>query len=470
MVHRKKNKKHIGNSLILGITLVVVILCLSLEVVGISIFKANMESRYEAYISDLLYFVMPEIDADDLEQCIITKKPSPKYNELQILLNKIKESHSIDYIYIIKPLFIEGTNNMMDVMAGVTQEERIREAHRLTYLGKLTGNTYPPEIAELYMSGMNRRQRVTFFRDNIKSFNDDYTGIMPILNSDREPIALLCVDVAIGDMKSTITDYAFLSLIVMVLMAGSLLILTIHWLKNHIINPLCQMEKTLNSFVSQSHGTKLPKALVLKKPDIHTGDEIESLADSIVLMSEDMKTYMESMLESSGKIANLQHQMEHMDEYSFKDELTHVKNKLAFDKSKKNLDWDIANHNGDLALLLVGINGLIQINENYGTECSNIYVKSLSKLVCSTFHHSPVYRITPENFLVVVKSEDLHDSQHLVEKLKAEIHSLSQNQTLQPWERVSAAVGVVYYDEKLDQSINDLLKRVYIELEENRKS
>ncbi len=465
MEEKTKIKKPLKRSLILGSVFTVVILCLTVESIGISIFRGTIQSNYETYIQDLLNFTMTAIDADDLEQCIETLTPSEKYNKLQKLLNTIKETHEIDSIYIILPLSTEKKDNMMNIMAGVSEYERNNMPENITHLGKLTGETYPPETVSLYQSGMNRRKRVTFFRTNFKKFNDSYIGVKPILNSRGIPIALLCVDIAMSELKNSIADFALLNLIGLILSSGILLFVIIRWLKKHIILPINALEESISNYAADAHDAKTSSELTLIKPEIiHSHDEIESLADSIVLMSEDLKTYMESMLNASSKVENLKKYINQVDELTFKDTLTSVKNKMAYEKAKKRLDWDIINHNAKLSLVMADLNYSKNINETYGHEYGDSYIQKACKMICNTFQHSPVYRIGGDEFLVITENEDLTNCKTLVETLKKEASITYNDNALQPWEKISLAIGVAYYNESLDSSIDDIFKRAHKEM------
>ena len=50
----------------------------------------------------------------------------------------MKESHDLEFIYIIKPLKIDPPGNMMDVLAACTKYEREFEADELTDLGVIS--------------------------------------------------------------------------------------------------------------------------------------------------------------------------------------------------------------------------------------------------------------------------------------------------------------------------------------------
>ena len=71
------------------------------------------------------------------------------------------------------------------------------------------------------------------------------------------------------------------------------------WMNRRILRPMTRLERAANGFVKRSHGTENPDDLVFESPNIHTGDELESLADSIATMSHDMTDFMKNLLRAS---------------------------------------------------------------------------------------------------------------------------------------------------------------------------
>ena len=119
----------IGRSLLTSITVAVVAICVGLGVVGYRMYSDDMTQHYQVYLRDLLNMTATRIDGDDLAACIESGQESEAFKETDAYLDAVKETHSIEYIYIVVPLNTEAVDNMMNVMCGVTAAERA-EAHR----------------------------------------------------------------------------------------------------------------------------------------------------------------------------------------------------------------------------------------------------------------------------------------------------------------------------------------------------
>jgi hypothetical protein len=95
-----RKKKTLRTSLLSTSIVVVVLLAAVLAYAGFRIYSADMIKFYQNYAGDTIDFLARGIDGDDLQDCINTGVKSEKYKELQRLMNDVKETHDLIYIYI----------------------------------------------------------------------------------------------------------------------------------------------------------------------------------------------------------------------------------------------------------------------------------------------------------------------------------------------------------------------------------
>ena len=108
---------------------------------------------------------------------------------------------------------------------------------------------------------------------------------------------------------------------------------------------------------------------------------------------------------------------------------------------------------------MVDLNFLKRINDTYGHEQGNIAIKKLCHLVCAIFEHSPVFRIGGDEFAVVLEHNDYAKVSDLVDTFNAKLDEMAADTKLEPWERISAAIGVARYDPVTDSSVANVFKR-----------
>lgn len=287
-----EKKKHLGTNLIVISIIFAVCICIGMGCIGMVIYYKSMMSRCEKYITGILNIASVNLDGDDLEQCIDTQTESEKYKESQKLLNQIRDCYDIKYVYVVKPLKETGADNMMYVMTGISKEE-LNDTDN-AYLGKLSGTEYGEAVTGYYISAMSEKD-ITYYA-NKTSFGYMYSGLKAVRNSDGEAVAVLAVDVSIKEMVEVLTKYiqsiaAAGILIALIFFAG-----LYRWIRRRVVVPIQKLDAAANDFVKKSHEGLQPSELEFKDPEIRSGDEIQTLADSLITLSDDLKSYMNTLL------------------------------------------------------------------------------------------------------------------------------------------------------------------------------
>ena len=363
-------------------------------------------------------------------------------------MDQARQNYEMDYLVIVKPIKAEEKYDVMQVASGLFKEEREGQSQRemaIPFLGDMIGSFYPPEFIEEIYKDMHTRYDIKFSTSHT-DFGRTYDGAIPIRNKKGEGIALLTAGISLRGINSSMRRYLFITVVCAIILSSIFLTFMLLWLRTRVIIPLKKIEKSAEDFVEKSRSQKDPNVLVLEYPDIHTGDELESLASSLVSMSKNMKEYVEALLASATEMANMKQKVSVMSNIAYRDALTGVKSKAAYDKEKERIDWDIVNHIATFAILMIDLNYLKRINDSFGHEKGDIYIKKISKIICDIFAHSPVYRIGGDEFIIILENRDLETHDSLIQELKTKMEEIQNDKSLESWERVSAAVGLAIYD------------------------
>jgi len=141
------------------------------------------------------------------------------------------------------------------------------------------------------------------------------------------------------------------------------------------------------------------------------------------------------------------------------DALTGIMNSTAYDSSKKNLNEAISyGDSSEFAIAVLDVNNLKFVNDTYGHDCGDTYIRKASQLVCEVFRNSPVYRFGGDEFIAVLKNHDYEHRDELAEKLAAEMrirNAAADNE----WEKTFIAVGISAFDPEKDSCVDDIFKR-----------
>ena len=197
-------------------------------------------------------------------------------------------------------------------------------------------------------------------------------------------------------------------------------------------------------------------------------DEIADLSAAFSNLIRQVEKQIKSLQYASQELSDTKAQVRKASGQGYKDLLTGIRNRNAFEDEIRKLAIDVQNENTGFGLAAVDMNGIKQIKDDYGYENGNHAIRKLCFIVCHVFEHSPVFKVGGDKFMVVLKGEDLRNSQKLIEEFKSRLSRLSEEKNLKPWEKVSAAIGVAYYDKDRDLSIEDLAERAVKEMQRDK--
>ena len=179
------------------------------------------------------------------------------------------------------------------------------------------------------------------------------------------------------------------------------------------------------------------------KPEYSGNDEVGILTRTFAQLTGHLKTY----------ISNL-------NSLAYFDSLTSVQNKGAFDLYINDMKARIEEQNGqvEFAVAIFDCNGLKRINDQYGHDKGNIFLKNASLLICQVFTHSPVFRTGGDEFAVVMQNDDFKNRDELIRLFERKISDHNASASEQ-WEKVSVAVGVAAYEPGEDSSVDEVIHR-----------
>ena len=447
-----RHKKPLKKSILTGAVIFILILCVVLSVVQYNSYKTMLYSHYRSHIEGILRFAEAEIDADDMARCISSGEQSDIYKETQKALDKIKENLSVHYIYVVIPLNAEPFDNMKNVIAGVTQYEYENEADELVRLNSLTGDSYSSETARKYLDAYESGG-LSFFEASSQG-GRDFTGLLPVLERNGKKVAALCVDVDINEIDSKLRNNIIEGNILIILL-GMLFVGAFYvWAERKVSDPIEQLETSVVEFASKCRDQKDPDALNIDVPVIRTHNEVETLADAVSQMGSAIRDYVKN-------IASTERELERVTLLANQDNLTGVRNKNAFDTYMAGLEAKISEgDNMPFALLLADMNHLEKVNDTCGHEKGDQYIQKTCRVLCEVFSHSPVFRISGDEFAVVLTGQDYQERNALLRWVRTTFREMEQDETLPLWERCSAAIGVAECEPGTELAFDGIIDRV----------
>lgn len=439
----RKHKKSLNRSITIGCIIFLVLLSTFMSIGNYMMHKGYVYQDYQNRITSILDYTKSHIDANDLKECIETKVESEKYKETLAFMDGIIDHYEeIHYLYAILPLNEEETGNVMSVLSAERYEDRYINTEGNLYLGWVSNDEYDSNTAKKMFEILNG-DSIVFFEEKTE-WGTDYTGAIPIKDSSGNSVCVLAVDIDASSISSSVLRYTLFNLGLVALFGVIFIGLFLLWSNKNITKPIKALEESACNFVGHSHHQRNIDELKFEAPELNQDNEIKSLSDAVVKMTEDIKEYVLDITSAEELVASMEDLANH-------DALTGVKNTNAYYSAVERLDGD------RVGIAIVDLNGLKRLNDTYGHDKGDVAIKKVSSLVCNIFAHSPVYRIGGDEFAIILQNHDFDHYKELEKRFFDELDKIQNDPNLKDWERVSAAIGVAFLEKNED--IDSLFER-----------
>ncbi|MBR0410754.1 MAG: diguanylate cyclase [Eubacterium sp.] len=172
--------------------------------------------------------------------------------------------------------------------------------------------------------------------------------------------------------------------------------------------------------------------------------------------------------------ANMKDHISDLNKRAYVDALTSVRNKGAFSTAVEQLQGQVEASNKEL-IFAIGVfdcDNLKLINDKYGHDKGDIYLKTACQLICRVFAHSPVFRIGGDEFAVILRNDDYNNREALSRQFEEAKEAICRS-AVNRWEQVSIAMGIAVYDPEIDFYVVDTVRRadkiMYANKRQNKK-
>lgn len=456
----RKRRRTIGRGMMIVGILFTTAVCLFMSIQAVMVYKGSLYREYDAHMKDVLLYLEGTMDLEDFRQCMETGVPSEKYNELQQRINDMVDDFELLYLYVGIPTRTDtGKGIMINGISSTSDAERAAGDTEDIAIGYYDEDFYTEEQLAPYFEAWNKPGRFSGFSNKEGYFESTYIVCKPLLTPEGEVFALLCADISLDEMHRTVNTYIFGSVALILLICIAFSVSTGTWLSRSVSKPLASLEKSARGFADKSRNAKDISQLSYDPPDIHTENEIELLSDAITKMAGDMKEYVEDILRAEQRAEAAQEEVKDISRVAYKDSLTEVGSKTAYDTKKKELLNKIAEGNAEFALVLVDLNNLKRINDTYGLENGDKYIISAAQLIADVYRDTTVYRAEGDEFVVILEGEAFDKREELLDVLDERFAAAQTDMSRPLWERCSAAAGMTDFSAETDNDVDQVYRR-----------
>lgn len=273
---KEKKRVSLRHKTLLGIVIFAVALVIAISVpVSMGFYYLKMNDYTDAAF-DYSRMAAEIIDGDRIAGYLESGEKDAYYNAILKFLNATQKETDLKYYYVFVPYEDD-----------------------LVYVWDAENNEGACELGEHeeYMEGGKEAVEKIYRQDppeQVKMTKDDKYGYIasaftPIFNSNGDPVAVVGVDLSVPGIAAILRQFIFIIIFIIVLVSAVMMLVSYIILQKNLLDPLGLLTESAGKMVDN-----LERDGVMSI-DIHTNDEIETLADTFVQMDTDLHNYVRQL-------------------------------------------------------------------------------------------------------------------------------------------------------------------------------
>ena len=365
-----------------------------------------------------------------------------------LTFEKARKAFDLPYTYYLVPF--EDTGEVMYMIDG----ERTEREDMPGYL--YLGDTYynDPKLYRVEWDTWKTGRMLRTLQEWDNEWGHTYSGYVPLWINGQK-LGLIGTEVNADTINQEISKNVVKQLLATGLIQIVAMVIMLWYINRAYISRLSGLAANIKQYATYKNASVARDI----KEKLKGRDEIAYLAEQTAMMIEELAEHMKTLSKTTDELVETKQQASEMHELANKDSLTGVRNKTAYDEEVKILESEIEKGNTRFGIVMIDLNYLKKINDTYGHEQGNYAIQKLCHIACETFKHCPIYRIGGDEFVAVLKGEDYSNVDPLIRRFNRELKKLQEDDTLEPWEKVSAAIGYAKFDKEIDTDVDSVFRR-----------
>ncbi len=304
---RKKGKWTLGRKAVTGIFLITFFLTVLFVTVSYQMYAKVMDKQYRTLSMRVAQTAAEVIDAGQVERYrdeiweIYSRNPKPEfetpeeeaayfaqyepvkdeeYEALDELLGKIKETNQVNSLYIV---YMDPETMTCVYLIDADHSE-----------SGCPAGTWDIIYEQNYEAMKTPEKGFPAYITDTEEYGWLSTAGAAVLDENGQAIAHVMTDVSMNEVMEERYDYLLHLCLLFSVVTILVIFLCIRAVNRGVVRPINQLSEAAEAYVKdkKKQGSKMTN---LQKLDIHTGDEVEKLFNSIKQMEQEISSYIEEL-------------------------------------------------------------------------------------------------------------------------------------------------------------------------------
>ena len=386
-------------------------------------FQERMIGEYTRMAEGVTQLMADRIDGDRIDEYMEQNFSSEEYCSIIDYLYRLKANYpDVLYLYAYR-CEEDGGHMIFDIDA---EEVENGEAYEVGY------------VYELEEPFASQKEKIMAGKEieggAVQSEEDGYlfSYCRPVFKSDGSYACSVCVDFSLDHLSQE--DNAFTLRLMLMIVGITVLVLAaeVYAVRKWVTDPINDLSHCAGKFAYETEEDRKNNIELLDAVRITSQDEIGVVYQMLRSVTNDSFQSTSSLSQARLDIRDKEEKISEISQEAYRDKLTHVGSLAKFRKDSENLDEGFA-------LVMFDINDLKYVNDHFGHENGNHYIRGCCAIIC----------------------------EHLSE-IKARFETESAREDVEPWKRYSASVGMAVNRE--GEGVDETLKRADEEMYQDKKS
>ena len=276
----KKLKFSLGQKMAVSIIIVSLLLVVVALLFGYYNYADRTYNQYKTLASNLAKTAATQLDPDKISTYLDTMKKDEAYEEMLQNLFNIKNNNDIQFLYVIK---IES-NTMQYIMDADENEATKCELGLIEPLDK--------EI----MPYVDRLENgVPAYISNDEKYGWLSLSLEPLINSDGKVVAMVGADISMDEVMEDRLHFLLSMCLGMAVTAAIFIVGFYIYIRKFVVLPINQLAAAASDYATHKNNNPEQSISSIASLDIHTGDEIENVAESVKKMELEINDYIDNL-------------------------------------------------------------------------------------------------------------------------------------------------------------------------------
>lgn len=283
-----KLRRKLAFNVIMAVVLLIVFLGALVSLIGYISFTESLTREYVESAYHNAYTATSLLDGGKIDEYLAGGEDDAEYSLVQSRMDILCERMDLTLIYVIK-VDTSDYGRFVSVFNSVNSNTDRYTRWEAGFKRDTTNDDYREKYRRLYEKETTHEE--IFRTNNLKGAEPHLTSMCPVMDSDGNVVAIMCVQRPMSELETGRKLYIFNIIIATVALSVLVSVLYTVYIRKRLVKPIHRINQEAARFAKERNKTE-----TLIDGDTSKISEIQSLATSVLTMESEMLNYIDNLI------------------------------------------------------------------------------------------------------------------------------------------------------------------------------